>query len=81
MDTYETWSWLRTGDLKNEIEGFFLVAQYKTLRTNAVKAKIDQSTDDNRFRLKEKQETVDYLVRASITIALTNYWQRHKKWP
>ena len=75
MDTYKTWSWLRAGNLKNEIEGFFLVAQYQALRTNAVKAKIVQLTNDNKFRLKEKQEIVDYLVRASITIALTNYWQ------
>lgn len=80
VDTEKTWSWLRNGDLKKETEGFLLAAQDQALRTNAIKAKIDKTTDNSKCRLcKEKDETVDHLVSACSKIAQTDYKERHNK--
>ena len=50
------------------------------MRTNAIKTKIDKTTNDSKCRLcKEKKESVDHLVSACCKIALTDYKKRHNK--
>ena len=46
-----SWSWLKTGYLKKETEGLLVAAQSQTLRTNAIKAKIDKSQENSLCRL------------------------------
>ena len=80
MNIEKTWSWLRNGDLKKKTEEFLLAAQDQALRTNSIKAKIDNIIDDCKCRLcLEKEETVDHLVSACNKIAQTDYKERHNK--
>ena len=39
--------WLRNGDPKMETEGLLLEAYDQAMRKNAIKAKIDKTTDDS----------------------------------
>jgi len=80
VDCDNTWNWLTNGELKKETEGFILAAQDQALRTNAIKARIDNTTEDSKCRLcKEKEETVDHLVSTCSKIAQTDYKERHNK--
>ena len=80
IDKENTWCWLKIGDLKKETEGFIMAAQDQALRTNAIRAKIDKTTEDSKCRLcKEKEESVDHLVSTCSKIAQTDYKERHNK--
>ena len=58
-----SWSWLRTGFLKKETEGFLVATQSQALEVNAIKAKIVKSQENSRCRLcHQKNETVKYIV-------------------
>ena len=41
--SYKTWVWVQQGHLKKETERPSMAAQSQSLRTNAIKAKIDNS--------------------------------------
>ena len=57
-----------------------MAAQDQALRTNAIRAKIDKTTEDSQCRLcKEKEESVDHLVSSCSKIAQTDYKERHNK--
>ena len=83
MDMEKTWSQQRNGDLKTETKEFLQAARDQALRTNAIKAKIEKTTDDSKGRsCKEKEETVAHLVSASSKIAHTDYlYSDITKWP
>ena len=79
-DNDVTRSWLKNGELKKETEGFLIAAQDQALRTNAIKAKIDKVTEDNKCRLcKEKSETIDHLISSCSKIAQADDKERHNK--
>ena len=46
-----SWSWLRTGYLKKDTEGFLVGAQSQALRINAIKAKMVKSKENSLCRL------------------------------
>ena len=46
-----SWSWLRTGYLKKETEGFLVAAQSLALRVNAINAKMVKSKQNSLCRL------------------------------
>ena len=48
-----SWNWLKRGDLKKETEGLITAPQDQTVRTNAVKLKIEKKSI-----CKAKEETV-----------------------
>ena len=50
----KTWTWLRTGTLKKEIESLLIAAQNNSIRTNYVKANIDM--------MQKKITNVGYVV-------------------
>lgn len=76
----KTWAWLTLGELKKETESLIIAAQDQALRTNAIKARIDKTSDNSKCRLcKEKDETVDHLVSSCSKIAQTDYKERHDK--
>ena len=45
------WAWLTDGTLKRETESLIMAAQEQALRTNLVKAKIDQSQEHSKGRM------------------------------
>ena len=49
----KTWTWLRRGNLKRETESLLIVAQNNAIRTNYIKAKIDNT---------QKIASVDYVM-------------------
>ena len=59
----ETWNWLKEEKLKGETESLIIAAQDQAIRTNYIKAMIDRSQDDPKFRMC-KQET----TRPSATL-------------
>ena len=70
----------KKGKLKKETEGFLIAAQDQALRTNAIKANIDEITEDSKCRLcKEKDETIDHLISSCRKIAQRDYKERHNK--
>ena len=72
------WLWLKDGSLKKTTEGLIIAAQDQSLRTNAVKAKIDKSQTDSKCRLcKETDETVTHIVSGCKTLAQKDYKRRH----
>ena len=80
VDCDNTWNWLTNGELKKETKGFVMAAQDQAQRTNAIKTKIDKTSNDSKCRLcKEKEETVDHLVSACSKIAQTDYKDRRNK--
>ena len=47
----KSWTWPQQGYLKKETEGLLMAAQTQSLRTDAVKAKIDRSQKDSLCRI------------------------------
>ena len=73
-----TWVWLQQGHLKKETEGLLMAAQSQSLRTNAVKAKIDKSQTDSLCRMcRQKDETVNHLLSECQKLAQKEYKERH----
>ena len=44
----KTWTWLREGNLKREIESLLIAAQNNAIKTNHIKARIDKPLQNNR---------------------------------
>ena len=47
----KTWTWLRKGNFKREIESLLMAAQNNALRTNHIKARIDKTLQNSKCRL------------------------------
>ena len=74
----KTWLWLLQGHMKKETEGLLMAAENQSLRTNAVKAKIDRSQNDSLCRMcRQKEETVSHLLCECPKLAQKEYKQRH----
>ena len=72
------WVWLQQGHLKKETEGLLMAAQSQSLRTNAVKAKIDRSQTVSLCRMfRQKDETVNHLLSECPKLAQKEYKERH----
>ena len=57
-----------------------MAAQAQTIRTNAIKAKINKTSSDNKCRLcKVKEEPIDYFTSSCSKITQTDYKERHNK--
>ena len=55
--------WLRDGSIKRETESLIMAAQEQAIRTNAIKAKIDETQAESKCRLCAKVgETVRHIV-------------------
>ena len=50
-----TWIWLRRGDIKREIKSLFIAARNNSIRTNYVKAKLDNTQENSKCRLSERE--------------------------
>ena len=59
----KTWTWLRKGNFKWETESLLITAQNNTLRTNYIKAKIDNMQQNSKSRLcRDKDEMVNHTL-------------------
>ena len=47
----KTWTWLRKGNFKREIEYLLIAAQNNPIRTNHIKARIDKKQQNSKCRL------------------------------
>ena len=74
----ESWTWLQRGELKKETEGMIMPAQSQSLRTNAIKARIDKSRVDAKCRMcNEKEETIHHIVSGCSNLAQKEYKRLH----
>ena len=68
----------RTGELKKETEGLFFAAQDQALRTNAVKARIQNQNVSSKCRMcGTHDETVQHILCSCPKLAQTEYKKRH----
>lgn len=73
-----SWEWIRTGELKKETEGLIFAAQDQALRTNAVKARIENQNVSSKCRMcGSHDETVQHILCSCPKVALTEYKKRH----
>ena len=74
----DRWLWLKQGNLKRETESLILAAQEQAVRTNVIKAKIDNTQEQSKCRMcGEKDETVNHLISECSKMAQREYKRRH----
>ena len=60
----KTWTWLRKGNLKKEIESIQIVAQINAIKTNHIKVRIDTTRQNRRCRLcRDMDKTINHIIR------------------
>ena len=65
-----SWNWIRTGELKKETEGLIVAAQDQALRTNAVKARIENQNVSSKCRMcGSHDETVQPILCSCCRLA------------
>ena len=77
--SYEkTCTWLWKGSFKRETESLLIAVQNNTIRTNYIKAKIDNTQQNSKCRLcGEKDEMINYIVSECSKLAQKKYKTRH----
>ena len=74
----DRWLWLKQGNLKRETESLILAAQEQAIRTNVIKANIDNTQEQSKCRMcGEKDETVNHLISECSKMAQREYKRRH----
>ena len=64
--------------MKTETESLIVTAQKQSIRSNLVKAKIDQSQRDSQCRVFRKvDESIDHIVKGYSKPAQKEYKRRH----
>ena len=72
----QCWAWLQNGDLKRETESLIVAAQNQSIRTNLVKAKIDNG--DSLCRgCRKVDESIDHIVSGCSKLAQKEYKRRN----
>ena len=73
----QCWTWLQNEDLKRDTESLIVAAQNQSIRTNLVKAKIDESQGDSLCRVHGKvNESLEYAVSSCSKPAQKEYTRR-----
>ena len=71
-------NWIKTGELKKETEGLIFAAKDQALRTNAIKARIqNQNVSSNCRMCGSHDETVQYVLCSCPKLVQTEYKKRH----
>ena len=77
----EKWLCLRDGSIKRETESLIMAAQEQSIGTNAIKAKIDKTQAESKYRLCGKvDETVGHIVCECPMLPQREYKSRHGWW-
>ena len=59
----KTWTWLRKGNLKRETQSLLIAAQDNAIRTNHIKARIDKTQQNSKFRLcGDRDEMINHII-------------------
>ena len=65
-----TWIGLRKGSLKRETKTLLIVVQNNAIRTNYVKARIDKTEQNDRYRLYgPRDETINHIISECSKLA------------
>ena len=71
-------TWLRKRNFKRETESLLIVAQNKSIRTNQIKARIDNTQQNSRCRLcGDRNETINLIISECSKLAQKEYKTRH----
>ena len=74
------WTWLKKGNFMREPEYYQTAAQNNAIRSNYVKAKVDQTKQNNRCRLRgERNETIGH-IRQYNKLMKSEYKTRYDLW-
>ena len=74
----KTWTWLRKGNFKREIESLLIAAQDNAIRTNHIKARIDKTQQNSKCRLcGDRDETINPIISECSKLAQKEYKARH----
>ena len=75
----KTWTWQRKGNFKRETEYLLIAAQYNAVRTNHIKARIDKTQQNSKFRLcGDRDETINHIISEFSKLAQKKYKTRHE---
>ena len=74
-----SWNWIRTGELRKETEGPIFAAHIdQALRTNAIKARIENQNVSSKCRMcGSHDETMQHILCSCPKLAQTEYKKRH----
>ena len=74
----KTWTWLRKGNLTRETESLLIAVQDNTIRTNHIKARIDKTQQNRKYRLcGYRDETINHIISECSKLAQKEYKARH----
>ena len=66
MSHEKTWTWLRQGSFKREIESLIIAAQNNAVRSNHIKTRIDKTQQNSKCRLwGDWEETINHISDCS----------------
>ena len=74
-------TWLRKRNIKREAESLLIVAQNNAIRTNYVKAKIDETQQNSKCRLcGDGDKTINLIISECFKVAQRKCKSRHEWW-
>ena len=74
----KTWIWQRKGNFKRETESLLIAAQDSAIRTNHIKARIDMTQQNSKYRLcGDRDETINHIISECSKSAQREYKVRH----
>ena len=74
----KTWTWLRKGNFKREIESLMITAQNNAVRTNHIKVRIDKTQQNSKCRLcGDRDDTINHIISKCSKLAQKEYKTRH----
>ena len=74
----KTWTWLRKGNFKRETESLWIAVQNNAIRTNHIKARIDKTQQNSKYRLcSNRFETINHIISECNKLAQKEYNIRH----
>ena len=74
----KTWNCLRKGNFKRETESLRKAAQNNAVRTNHIKARIDKTQQNCKYRLcSDRDETINHIISECSKLATKDYKTRH----
>ena len=74
----KTWTWQRKGNFKRETESPRIEAHNKAIKTNHIKARIDETQQNSKCRLcGDREETINHVISECSKLVQKKYKTRH----
>ena len=74
----KTWTWLRKGNLKRETVSLLIVAQNNAIRINHIKAMIDKTQKNSKYRLcGDRDKTINHIISKCSKLTQKEYKCRY----